>query len=111
MTTCVWSWTKTRRPPQPPNEVFFMDMQMKYRLAILILSVSVMTPLSRAADGVTVAKSEVNSPVTITDNGPSWTLDNGIVKVTVNKTSGNFRSLIYRGMETMSAGGAWEQTP
>jgi rhamnogalacturonan endolyase len=66
----------------------------------------------QAADGPPViGKSDVNSPVTITDNGNSWTLDNGIVKVTVNKTSGNFRSLIYHGVETMSAGGAWEETP
>src|SRR5262245_32452786 len=64
----------------------------------------------RAASAATVvAKDAVNTPVTVTDNGRTWTLDNGIVQVTVSKTSGNFRSLVYRGMETMSAGGSWEQ--
>ena len=36
-----------------------------------------------------VAKVTVNSPVTLTDNGDSWTLDNGIVKVTLTKSNGN----------------------
>ncbi|HVT90729.1 MAG TPA: hypothetical protein VHD56_17880 [Tepidisphaeraceae bacterium] len=66
----------------------------------------------RAAEGSpAVAQEQVSAPVTITDNGPSWTLDNGIVKVTINKTSGNFRSLMYHGVETMSNGGSWEQNP
>ena len=41
----------------------------------------------------------------------AWTLDNGIVKATINKTSGNMRSLVYHGMETMGLGGVWEETP
>ncbi|HZZ27242.1 MAG TPA: polysaccharide lyase family protein [Pirellulales bacterium] len=75
---------------------------------MLAMAVSVL----RAADvAPVVAKSEVNVPVTAIDNGNNWTLDNGIVKATVNKRSGNMRSLIYHGIETMSAGGIWEQTP
>ena len=54
----------------------------------------------------------VNAPVTVTDNGRSWTLDNGIVKATVNKGSGSLASLIYHGVETIGGtGGYWEQTP
>ncbi len=50
-------------------------------------------------------------PVTLTDNGDSWTLDNGIVKMTVLKRNGNISSLIYHGIETQTHGEYWEQTP
>jgi rhamnogalacturonan endolyase len=60
---------------------------------------------------VTVEKPGADAPVTITDNGNNWLMDNGIVKVTVNKNSGNIRSIVYKGTETMGAGGSWEQTP
>ena len=46
-----------------------------------------------------VAKVTVNAPVTLTDNGDSWTLDNGIVKVTVPKRDGNLSALVYHGVE------------
>ena len=50
--------------------------------------------------------------VTVTDNGRTWTLDNGIVKATIRKDSGSMASLLYRGVETMGGnGGYWEQTP
>jgi rhamnogalacturonan endolyase len=50
--------------------------------------------------------------VKVTDNGNSWTLDNGIVKATVRKGSGSLASLVYRGTETIGGnGGYWEQTP
>jgi rhamnogalacturonan endolyase len=50
--------------------------------------------------------------VTVTDNGRTWTLDNGIVKATIRKDSGSMASLVYRGVETMGGnGGYWEQTP
>jgi len=35
-----------------------------------------------------VARVTVNQPVTLTDNGDSWTMDNGIVKMTVLKRNG-----------------------
>ncbi len=59
----------------------------------------------------TVAKPATNAPVTITDNGASWVLDNGIVKATINKRNGNMVSLVYKGINTMGGGGYWEQTP
>jgi len=62
-----------------------------------------------------VAKTQVSAPVTVTDNGRTWTLDNGIVKATINKNNGNMPSLVYHGIETMgsggNSGGYWEQTP
>jgi rhamnogalacturonan endolyase len=50
--------------------------------------------------------------VTVTDNGRSWTLDNGIVKATITKDSGSMPSLIYKGVEILKAsGGTWEHNP
>ncbi len=50
--------------------------------------------------------------VTLSDNGKSWTLDNGIVKATISKDSGSMPSMIYRGMEMLKAsGGTWEHNP
>jgi hypothetical protein len=58
-----------------------------------------------------VAKPDQRAAVTLTDNGASWTLDNGIVKATINKGNGRMTSLIYHGINTMGGGGYWEQTP
>jgi len=50
--------------------------------------------------------------VTVSDNGNSWTLNNGIVKATVTKDSGSMPSLIYHGLQMMAAsGGTWEHNP
>ena len=58
------------------------------------------------------AQTAPKAPVTVTDNGRSWTLDNGIVKATITKDSGSMPSLIYRGVQIMAAsGGTWEHTP
>jgi rhamnogalacturonan endolyase len=58
-----------------------------------------------------VAKPEPAAAVTVVDNGRTWTLDNGIVKASINRRSGNLSSLVYRGINTMGGGGYWEQTP
>jgi rhamnogalacturonan endolyase len=60
-----------------------------------------------------VEKVTVNTPVTLTDNGDSWTLDNGIVKATVPKKDGNLSSLVYHGVSILSQGrySYWEQKP
>jgi rhamnogalacturonan endolyase len=53
-----------------------------------------------------------NAAVTVTDNGRSWTLDNGIVKATVTKDSGSMPSLTYHGIQiTQASGGTWEHNP
>lgn len=50
--------------------------------------------------------------VTVTDNGDSWTLDNGIVKATIVKDSGLMPSLKYHDKEVLGGnGGSWEHTP
>jgi rhamnogalacturonan endolyase len=60
-----------------------------------------------------VAKATVNAPVTLVDNGDSWTLDNGIVKVTLAKRDGNLSSIVYHGVEVLTHGNYsyWEQRP
>jgi rhamnogalacturonan endolyase len=73
-------------------------------LAFTALIVS--APPLRAAQAAAAA----NAPVTVVDNGTTWTLDNGIVKVTVGKNSGFLGSLVYRGFDTGSRG-VWEHTP
>ena len=58
-----------------------------------------------------VAKVTVNTPVTLTDNGDSWTLDNGMVKLAVAKRDGNISALVYHGVSIVTRGREWEQTP
>ena len=81
--------------------------------ALLVLS----SVLSSGAVGQTaaalpkIAKVTVNQPVTLTDNGDSWTRDNGIVKMTIPKRNGNLSSLVYHGIEILTRGQYWEQVP
>jgi rhamnogalacturonan endolyase len=48
-----------------------------------------------------VAKVTVNDPVTLTDNGDTWTLDNGILKATIVKKNGSLLQVVYHGIETL----------
>jgi rhamnogalacturonan endolyase len=68
-------------------------------------------PTLRAAEPVPmVAKTMVNTPVTVADSADSWVIENGIVKVKVLKSSGKLTSLIYQGLETLTPrSGSWEQ--
>jgi rhamnogalacturonan endolyase len=79
------------------------------------LCLAVLTSLSTAAQRVDaqpkVAKVTVNQPVSLTDDSDSWTMDNGIVKMTILKRNGNLSSLIYHGIEILTRGEYWEQTP
>jgi rhamnogalacturonan endolyase len=64
----------------------------------------------------TVAAASTVTPVTVTDNGRTWTLDNGIVKAVINKRNGDMDSLFYKGIDTMghdqgAESGYWEQDP
>jgi rhamnogalacturonan endolyase len=89
----------------------YLSAAMHGLLAFLI-SVALAVPVLRAADGLpAVAKPVVNVPVTVTDDGATWTMDNGIVKATINKGNSHMTSLIYHGINTMGPGGIWEQTP
>ncbi len=52
-----------------------------------------------------------DAPVTLTDKGGTWTLDNGIVKATINKRTSNMPSLIYHGVPIVGRSEFWEQVP
>jgi rhamnogalacturonan endolyase len=80
-------------------------------LASAFISVALAVPMLRAADAPAVVKPDTDAAVTVTDNGPTWTLNNGIVKATINKNNGNMSSLVFHGVETMGGGGYWEETP
>ena len=81
-------------------------------LASLLITVALAIPAPRAAHAAPlVAKPEVNAPVTVTDTGGGWTLDNGIVKAAISKGNGRMTSLVFHGVNTMAGGGYWEQTP
>src|SRR4051812_42061255 len=83
--------------------------------ACALVSLFSIIPSLKAAD-VSVAKPDASAPVTVTDAGNTWTMDNGIVKATINKRTGDLVHLYYKGMDTMGqnqgrAGGYWEQDP
>jgi rhamnogalacturonan endolyase len=63
----------------------------------------------------TIVKTGGGSAVTLTDDGPDWTLDNGIVKAVIKKRSGEMESLFFKGFDTMGhdqgPAGYWEQDP
>jgi rhamnogalacturonan endolyase len=80
-------------------------------LASVFIALTLAVPVPRTGAAPVVAKPKTSAAVTVTDNGRSWTLDNGIVKATINKNNGNMTSLIYHGVETMGGGGYWEETP
>jgi rhamnogalacturonan endolyase len=67
----------------------------------------------RAADSApVVARPAVDTPVTLTDSADAWTLDNGLVKITVAKSNGRLTSLVYQGRENLNPHSeGWEQYP
>jgi len=66
------------------------------------LSLAMLAPVAHAAA----------QAVTVTDNGASWTLDNGIVKATISKDTGLMPSLVFHGRNVLGGnGGSWEHTP
>ncbi len=76
------------------------------------LAVALSGPSAFAAVTPTVATATSQAPVKVTDNGDTWTLDNGIVKAVVTKDNGSLASLIYKGKELLNGnGGTWEHTP
>jgi rhamnogalacturonan endolyase len=71
-------------------------------VASALLGFVLAVPMLRAADNLpAVARPNVNAAVNLTDNGGTWTLDNGIVNITIDKKNGNLLSVIYRYIETL----------
>jgi rhamnogalacturonan endolyase len=84
--------------------------------AIAIICTVLAVPVLGAADAAPVAaKTEVSAAVTVTDDGRTWTLNNGIVKAVIDKRNGAMNSLLYKGIDTMGhdqgQSGYWEQDP
>ncbi|HVT81241.1 MAG TPA: polysaccharide lyase family protein [Phycisphaerae bacterium] len=75
---------------------------------MLVAAVSTLQPATAAEP--TIAN-PADAPVSLTDNGDTWTLDNGIVKATINKTTSNMPSLIYKGIPIVGRSEFWEQVP
>jgi rhamnogalacturonan endolyase len=85
-------------------------------LASLVIAITLAVPALRIADAApVVARPGGNASVTLTDNGRSWTLDNGVVKAVIDKRNGAMDSLICKGIDTMGhdqgQSGYWEQDP
>jgi len=76
-------------------------------LASAFVAISLAVPVA--------AQPAVNPAVTVTDNGGTWTLENGIVKAIIDKRNGAMNSLFYKGIDTMGhdqgQSGYWEQDP
>jgi len=81
-------------------------------LATAFIAMTLSVSRLHAADAApVVAMATINTPVTVIDNGDSWTLDNGILRATISKYNSHITSLVYHGVETMGPGGIWEQGP
>ena len=78
------------------------------RLVLAVAAMLTVLPTALYAQSALAA----DAAVTVTDNGKTWTLDNGIVKATITKNSGSMPSLVYKGVEILKAsGGTWEHNP
>ena len=81
-------------------------------IAFLFISMALLATVPAAANAQPkVVKPKTNAPVTLTDNGGDWILDNGIVRATINKVNGKMSALVFHGINTMHGGGTWEQAP
>jgi rhamnogalacturonan endolyase len=80
-------------------------------VAFVVLAFVVAAPMLRAAELPPVAKPAVNTPVTVTDDGTTWTLDNGLVKATIRKATSVIQSLVYHGVSVVGPSENWEQVP
>jgi hypothetical protein len=71
-------------------------------LATALLAAALAASAARAADGPpAVARPDARTPVTVSDDGKTFTLANGIVTARVNKRNGDLESLVFKGLETM----------
>jgi rhamnogalacturonan endolyase len=84
-------------------------------MAFISISTTLAGSALRAADAAApvVAQSTVSAPVTVTDKGANWILDNGIVQATIGKRDGRMTALVFHGINTMggTGGGYWESLP
>src|SRR2546421_4406597 len=67
---------------------------MSHRLAITLVTAALLAARAPAAD----------TPVTVADDGPTFTLANGIVTAKVAKRSGDLVSLKFKNLELLTGG-------
>ncbi len=89
----------------------FFSAGLRVCLAAAFVFLILALPELRAADAPVVAKPAVNAPVIITDNGTTWTMDNGIIKATILKNNGNMQTILYHGVSIVGRSEYWERTP
>jgi rhamnogalacturonan endolyase len=83
----------------------FLPTRFSRLIPVLLVAIA-------ASPSLLHSQTSAAAPVTVTDNGKTWTLDNGIVKATITKDSGSMPSLIYKGVQILQAsGGTWEHNP
>jgi rhamnogalacturonan endolyase len=85
-------------------------------LSIAFSLLAFSAPIAFAADGPpTIMNPPGDAPCTVTDNGNTFTLDNGIVRATIDKRTGDFLELFYKGVDRLGHDqgrvGCWEQDP
>jgi rhamnogalacturonan endolyase len=84
----------------------------RFVLAAAISSCLALAPLHAADALPVVAHPRVDAPVTVTDSDGRWTIDNGIIRAGILKSSGKMVSLVYLGRETLNRSSeSWEQLP
>src|ERR1035441_10147657 len=67
---------------EPPMKMLRPNCPL-WLTAVALVALAALPSLLRAQSAPAAS-----APVTVTDNGSSWTLDNGIVKATINKNNG-----------------------
>ena len=87
--------------------------KVRFRLAAFLLCLAGVMSVGLAQQQKKVAP---GAPVTVTDNGANWVLDNGYLTATINKRTGDMGSLKVHGLETQGFvsghhAGYWEQNP
>jgi rhamnogalacturonan endolyase len=102
--------------PDPVEKICPMNSPALLRLTFFALFAALVTASGlHAASDVPPPEPANAAPVTITDDDRTWTLANGIVKVVVNKSTGELTSLFFKGIDTMGhvqgSGGSWEHDP
>ncbi len=91
--------------PFPPIEL------RRVILPALTLMFGLVASFNMALAAPIVAKPTISTPVTLTDNGTTWMLDNGITKITIYKNNSDLQSIIYKGINIVPRSEFWEQRP
>jgi rhamnogalacturonan endolyase len=92
------------------NKALFPTLRRFVATAFIAAALTGPVPHAAAQNPV-VAKTTIDSPVTIADSGGSWTLSNGIVSTSISKQNGKLYSILFKGRELLGRSESWEQLP